>query len=255
MILLLALLAQDAQTLAWKLEKGTKFEATWKAKTATSIQVGGRSAGEVDAEIRLVAEVEVTEAGVEGGARLEIRPRVVEMKGTSSGKPFDILIEGEKVVRPEGLPPERAKGMMAPIPVKASPGGRFEPQGEHPLKSMLGGRGCLFGPELPDRPVKAGDSWQGVLQTGRSVAKGLAEYSVAYTLVGVEDGKCRVKSDEEKPVEGAPFPVKARFKTDGLFDPAAGRWVRFTSSTLAIGESADGASAMDASATFRFEAK
>jgi hypothetical protein len=249
------LLLQDAQTLAWKLEKGTKFEATWTSDTSLKVEVKGRAPSDITATLRLVAAVEVLDVGAEGDARLELRPRVVEMKGSSQGKPFDILLEGEKIVRPEGFPPARAKAVMAPMIVKGSRNGRFEPQGEHPLKETFGGRGTLFGPELPEQPVKPGDTWKGGLQTGKGAAKGKSEYFVTYTLAGVEDGKSRVKGDEEQAVQEAPFPMKARFKSDGLFDPAAGRWVRFSLSTLAVGSDVDAGSAMEASSTFRFEAK
>jgi len=188
MILLALALLQEAETLAWRFDP--PLDIRWSSETKgpgldITVEIEGSLAVEKDAN----------------PPRLALRIRAVRMSGTVKGEPIDVRDD------------ER---MTQPLRLRGTPLGRFVPEGDHPLRDLLAGRGVFLGPELPEKPVRAGDTWRAPMQSGKA-----PEIEAAFTAASRDGRIVRITADE-RPVAGT------RLQVEGFFDAAAGRWTRVT---------------------------
>lgn len=188
MILLALALAQDPATLAWRFDQAV--EVRWSSET---------SGPDLELKVEIHGTLELEEAG--NPARLAFRPRRVRMSGRAGREPIDVR-EDER--------------LTAPLRFRGTPLGRFVPEGDHPLRDLVAGRGVFLGPELPEHPLRPGDAWRAPMQSGKA-----SPVETAFRAVSREGGVVRATAAEE-PVPGT------RMRVDGLFDAAAGRWTAVT---------------------------
>lgn len=188
MILLALAVLQDPEPLAWRFD--APVEIRWSSET--------KGPG-LDLTVQIAGTLAVEQEGP--SPRLVLRLRTVRMTGSVKGEAVDVR-DDERLTQP--------------IRLRGTPLGRFVPEGEHPLREALAGRGVFLGPELPEKAVRAGDTWRAPMQSGQA-----PELEAGFTVASREGRVLRVTADE-RPVAGT------RLQVDGLFDAAAGRWTRVT---------------------------
>jgi hypothetical protein len=228
----LALAAQDTHDLSYRAAEGTTWSLRWKI----AIEVKGTEAGEArrhsDMKMTIALRMKALKTRDDGSTEHEAVVEKLDIQGTQAGQDVAIVYEDGKVVKPED--PERAKALQksieTPFRVSLSKTGRYELRSDHLLRSLLSGQSDFFGPQLPGRAAKAGETWEATVKSSNGPA-----VPILYTFAGVEKGLARITCDQTKPIEAGGFKMDFSMKQDGLFDPAAGLCVRLTSVVKAKG--------------------
>jgi hypothetical protein len=191
-------LAQDAQVLQWKVQEGQAFTATWKMELKV---VDPENPGvSVEMKIDIAAALKVRKAAKEE-ATFDLTVTKYAMKGSYLGRPTELHYEDGAVLRPDPAGPAglKLKGEVEkPGQLKVDSRGIYSFPAAHLIKPFFDGRSDFLGCQLPSRAVKAGDTWEGEVETSKAREKGMPPMKVRYTLKETAPDLARVTMDERQ---------------------------------------------------------
>ena len=231
--------AQDPVSLTWKFRKGDLLRVQWDMVVTLVMSSEEESPPDTKLNMTIAGRLEVLHVDKSGNAKLSLHLTKYRLKGAAAGNEVDLLFEDGVLIQDgvakKGVGAEVLDKFEQPIDFTASSAGLFEVQGGHICSQAFAGRGVMFGPILPDHPLKKGDTWKGLMQSGQARVQGGPEFKVKYLYEGAVDSDgttlARVLLDDDKSITHKGLDGRFRVKADVLFDPEAGRCVRHVSIT------------------------